>query len=238
MVENIAKKCENKTCPKKKKRRGFFQMLFGSSPEKKKYPPEMCRIKYEQDCELDPDLSVFGGKAYKTCGKGAYVIQKDKLPLGEDITSKEELLIRKIEAPMGTKHEVEDPMPTFRSAEQRLLDLQDRKLHPAYKRYQGLRKKPPTKQEMELEKYTSINFAKLEAEELPKQIRINTKLLETKNIFAEFKRVEPPKQLLGKLLEMKKNEKPTLEKKATEICTKQKPTTKEETVFDTLKQKD
>lgn len=46
-ASDLAKKCQNKTCPRKEKKKGFFSRLFGDE-EKKVYPQEMCRIKYNR----------------------------------------------------------------------------------------------------------------------------------------------------------------------------------------------
>lgn len=46
----------------------------------------------------------------------------------------------------------------------------------------------------------------MKKEEIPVQIKFNKDLLEAKHMFAEFKRVEPPQQILSRLIEIKKNE--------------------------------
>lgn len=75
---------------------------------------------------------MFGGQPYGTCGD-AYVIKIENVGEIEEIEfDKETQIIREIEAPLHLKNVINDPMPTFRSAEQRLLDLSDRKLHPLY----------------------------------------------------------------------------------------------------------
>lgn len=79
-------------------------------------------------------MSSFGGQPYATCGE-AFVVKIENVgDVSPDEPNKEEMLLKRIEAPMQSKHEIHDPMPSFRSAEQRLLELSDRKLHPFYKR--------------------------------------------------------------------------------------------------------
>lgn len=83
-----------------------------------------------------------GGQAYRTCGH-AYVVQKDREPEPEpDVSTKEDRLVKQIEAHPDLKDKVDDPMPPFKSVEQRMLDLNQRKLHPMYKMYQSIPKKP------------------------------------------------------------------------------------------------
>lgn len=50
-----------------------------------------------------------------------------------DATEPEDKLLEKIERDPTLK-DVEDPMPTFESVEQRMIKLCDLGLHPAYKR--------------------------------------------------------------------------------------------------------
>lgn len=50
-------------------------------------------------------------------------------------------------------------------------------------------------------------------DEYPAHLKLSKECLDRKNIFAEFKRAAPPRQLLVKMLEIKQNERPTLERK-------------------------
>lgn len=83
----------------------------------------------------DPDLSMFGGQPYGTCGD-AYVIKIENVSYDtSDEFDKETQILKKIEAPYHLKNTIDAPMPTFYSAEQRLLDLADRGLHPCHDKY-------------------------------------------------------------------------------------------------------
>lgn len=87
-------------------------------------------------CETAPDLSGLGGQAYKTCGT-AYIVQKDKPQLArQESVGKEQLILKKLEASPELKDKQENPMPAFTSVEQRMMDLDERRLHPLYKKYQ------------------------------------------------------------------------------------------------------
>lgn len=75
---------------------------------------------------------MFGGQPYGTCGD-AYIIKIENVGEIEEVEyDKETELIRKIEAPYHLKNIVNDPTPTFHSAEQRLLEMNDQRLHPLY----------------------------------------------------------------------------------------------------------
>lgn len=92
-------------------------------------------------CREDPDLSRFGGQAYRTCGP-AYVVQRDSEPEPDVGVSKEDRLVKQMEAHPDLKKNIDDPMPPFKTVEQRMIDLDQRKLHPLYKKYQSMPKKP------------------------------------------------------------------------------------------------
>lgn len=68
---------------------------------------------------------------------------------------------------------------------------------------------------------------------MPAQLKINKDLLVKKNMFADYKRVDPPRQMIARLLEIEQNATPTLERKL-----KLKKPPKRKAVFETLKQKD
>lgn len=162
----------------------------------------------------DPDLSRFGGEPYRTCGS-AYIVQKDVIPVCDSQQTEEDRILAKIEADLSNKNNVNDPMPPFQSVEQRLIDLTERKLHPFYKRYMALPKKDftgPDSIETSLPHY-KCKSGPIQVDEIPDVFKFNKELLEKKNIFADFKRVELPKQMLVRMVEIEKNRKPTLEKK-------------------------
>lgn len=148
------------------------------------------------------------------------------------------MLIARIEAPLGSKHDFLDPMPSFRSVAQRLLDLQDRRLHPFYKRYQGLSKRKQEKTKITYPQYKNINLDVILTEDIPKKIKFNRDLLEKKNLYSEFKKVEPPKHLVGRMIEHEKNVAWMGSGMGKNICRDvQKPKKKRE-VYDTLHQKE
>lgn len=189
-------------------------------------------------CKPDPDLSYLGGKAFKTCGPSAYVVQKDHLPTEEHTTTSEQVILAKIEAPLHAKTDFLDPMPTFRSVPQRLLDLQDRKLHPFYKKYQGLSRKKKPRSQFNYPQYKNVNLDVILAEDIPKKINFNKELLEKKNLYSEFKKVEPPKQLVGRMIELEANMKTRATMSFPEICRKAEQPQKKREVYDTLEQKE
>lgn len=47
----------------------------------------------------------------------------------------------------------------------------------------------------------------MKKEEIPVQIKFNTDLLESKHMYSAYKKVEPPTQIVGPLIEIKMNEK-------------------------------
>ncbi|KAJ3651794.1 hypothetical protein Zmor_017807 [Zophobas morio] len=162
----------------------------------------------------DPDLSSFGGQPYRTCGP-AYVIQKDVIPDMQCQQHEEDRMLKNIEADLSNKNNVQDPMPPFQSVEQRLIDLTDRKLHPYYKRYMSLPKSDFTETESPQMPFLpyKCKVGPVAPDEIPDILQFNKQLLERKNIFADFKRVELPKQMVVRIVEMQKNKRPTLEKK-------------------------
>ncbi|XP_023312928.1 uncharacterized protein LOC111693023, partial [Anoplophora glabripennis] len=50
-------------------------------------------------------------------------------------------------------------------------------------------------------------------DEYPPHLKLSKECLDRKNIFAEFKRATPPRQMMAKMLEMRQNQRPTLERK-------------------------
>ncbi|RZC34438.1 uncharacterized protein BDFB_012199 [Asbolus verrucosus] len=200
---------------KKKEESTSFWDYFKSYKKKTQKPPvESCRKRQAQR-RRDPDLSRFGGQPYRTCGS-AYVIQKDLIPVREVPQSDEDVILRKIEADMTNKDDVCDPMPPFQSVEQRLLDLNERRLHPFYKRYMTMPKRHRPSAPGDQAQVQNVYHCKtgpIQPGEIPDNFKFNRELLDKKNIFADFKQVELPKQLVVRMLEMDKNRKPSLEKK-------------------------
>ncbi|KAJ3618390.1 hypothetical protein MTP99_006389 [Tenebrio molitor] len=196
---------------KKEDSSSFWSYFTGKKTEDKP-PAEQCRKR--QVVREDPDLSRFGGQPYRTCGS-AYVIQKDVIPSCESEQSEEELTLMKMEADLSNKDNVCDPMPPFQTVEQRMLDLTERKLHPFYKRYMAMPKRDREGAEAAKVPYPpyKCKCGPVETDEIPDNLKFNKELLEKKNIFADFKRVELPKQMVVRIVEMEKNRKPTLEKK-------------------------
>lgn len=70
--------------------------------------------------------------------------------------------------------------------------------------------------------------------DIPVQLKINKELLEQKNMYADYKRVEPPRQLMASIVEMQQNERPTLETRKHPRLDAQRP--KRRAVFETLHQ--
>nr|XP_023024620.1 uncharacterized protein LOC111512703 [Leptinotarsa decemlineata] len=200
--------CSSKANRKGKKKKWFvFSKKECQKPEKteEKSPPELCRERTE-----DPDLSSFGGTPYRTCGS-AYIIQKERLAdpkmKPEDAEQK---ILDNLEKHPDLKN-VEDTMPPFESVEKRMLDLDERKLHPLYKKYIFLPKKPS---KLPVPKFTyKSRSGPVSSDEIPLKLKCK-EYMEKKNIFYDFKRVDPPRQLLARMLEMQLNEKPTMEKKS------------------------
>lgn len=159
-------------------------------------------------------MREFGGTPYRTCGS-AYVIQKDVIPPREIEENEESKILKKIEADLSNKDTTCDPMPPFQSVEQRMINLNEKKLHPFYKKYMSLPKKNFREEESPAIKFPpyKCKTGPIKPEEIPENLQFNTQLLEKKNIFADFKRVELPKQMVVRIVEMEQNRKPTLEKK-------------------------
>lgn len=98
-------------------------------------------------------------------------------------------ILKRLEANFERKNCIEDPMPQFTTAAQRMLDLCEKRLHPAYKRYLNVpRRRPP--------KCGKKSFQSLfDPTDIPVQIRMNKPVLEMKNMYFEYKRIEPPRNL-------------------------------------------
>lgn len=162
----------------------------------------------------EEQLPQFGGTAYRTCGS-AYIVQKKYIPTKDIQKSKEDSILEKIETDLSIKNNLEDPMPPFQSVEQRMLDLAERRLHPFYKRYLSMARPmniEEDKNTLELRQPYKCKSGPIQLEDIPAHLKLSKEVLETKNIFADFKGVELPKQMLAKIIEIEENRKPTLEK--------------------------
>ncbi|KAL3271755.1 hypothetical protein HHI36_022225 [Cryptolaemus montrouzieri] len=190
-------KCK-KSCGKEGKSL-FFEMFKDDYTD---LPPELkklCDMKEAGEYHHPyPDVSYMPGIQYETCGS-AILLQEDRNLPEPEIRKKDKELKRleKIEAHPTLKHELGDPLPPFTSVEQRLIDLNDRKLHPLYMKMQTIPKRiilncePPK------------NFAFSKSPVIPKQIHLDRNLLEKKNILVDLKRIEPPKEVIQVGMEQK-----------------------------------
>lgn len=73
----------------------------------------------------------------------------------------------------------------------------------------------PKKPKLELRKSSGGQLYKTRSgpimpDEFPEHLKINKDLLEKKNIPFEFKKAPPPQQMLARMVEMRKNERPKL----------------------------
>ncbi|KAK9754181.1 hypothetical protein QE152_g1669 [Popillia japonica] len=201
--------CADKICNRKIRKKSFWRRLLEPVEDPPLPPKECCRAKPQVTC--DPDLSEFGGKAYRTCGS-AYIIQKDILPVEDCEEDKESKILKKMEVDLDFKNVVtddplkeskilkkmevdldfknvvtDDPLPKFKSAELRLLELSDNKLHAAYKKYNTVMKKHIEQKKMKL--YKTVAWP-IDMHEIPARFNINKTLLEKKNLeYVEFKRM-------------------------------------------------
>lgn len=68
-----------------------------------------------------------------------------------------------------------------------------------------MKKKPEPQPKLKHPEYKFFT-GPMKTDEIPIQIQFNKELLESKHMFSEYKTVEPPKQIVGRLIELKKNE--------------------------------
>lgn len=193
----------------------------------------------KQQCQPDPDLRKFGGQPYKTCGT-AYIIQKHKAasPFVIETQTKEQKIIREIEAEPELKNKQIDPMPAFTTVEQRMMDLNERRLHPLYKKYQVTTRKLYKMKEKQKKFDYKTRSGPIAPKDYPKHLKFNNELLEKKNMYAEYKKVKPPQELVAKILEMQQNERSTLERKFPQFNVELQKAKARRHVYDTLKQPD
>lgn len=178
-----------------------------------------------------------GGTAYRTCGT-AYILQKEhyEQPAEATVNSEETILKEMLKDP--TLKGQKDPMPPFQSVELKLIELNERKLHPLYKKsgkyfpfasFFSLNQ-PNSFRLMSIPKTSSSKALNSKApglyyktrsgpvmpEEFPPHLKINKELFEKKNIFYDGKRAQVPQQMLARMVEMKQNERPQLRMKVPE----------------------
>lgn len=190
----------------------------------------------KQQCRPVPDLKQFGGQPYKTCGT-AYIIQKHRTESGvQEPQTKEEKIIRKIEAEPELKDKQEDPMPPYTTVEQRMMDLDERHLHPLYKKYQVTPRKICKRTKPTTDYKT--RSGPVDPKDYPTNLKFNKDLLEKKNMYAEYKTVQPPQQLVAKMLEIQQNVRPTLERKFPQFDVELQKAKARKNVYDTLNQQD
>ncbi|KAF7281309.1 hypothetical protein GWI33_004870 [Rhynchophorus ferrugineus] len=162
-------------------------------------------------CDIEQISELGGGKVYRTCGS-AYVLQKSHIPLPNVQTAPEENILEEMTKHPSLKGQV-DPMPPYETAEKRLIDLCERKLHPLYKRLMSIPKQPkPTPPQLPKAIYKTRS-GPISPADVPEKLKLNKEMFERKNIFHEFKKAQPPQQLMARMVEMKQNQRATLEKK-------------------------
>lgn len=165
-----------------------------------------------------------------------YIITRDTAIGKRREITKEEKLLQVMEANLNQKQNAVDPLPHFTTVEQRMLDLTAKKLHPLYKRYLYVSRKSNKVVLPEKPGYKTRS-GPISPDDVPLQLKINRKLLEKKNMYSDYKRIEPPRQLLGKLIEIKQNEKQGLRRRMPIVPSDAQDITKERSVFETLYQK-
>ncbi|KAH1018374.1 uncharacterized protein LOC109546792 isoform X1 [Dendroctonus ponderosae] len=185
------------------------------SLEKEKPQKKECEtVKFVTEEQAKRDLSAIsqmGGTVYRTCGT-AYVLQKEhyQQPSEPKVSSEEKILQEMLKDP--TLKGQKDPMPPFQSVELKLIELNERKLHPLYKKLMSIPKKPSSKalNSKAPGLYYKTRSGPVMPEEFPPHLKINKELFEKKNIFYDGKRALVPQQMLARMVEMKQNERPQL----------------------------
>ncbi|KAF2897515.1 hypothetical protein ILUMI_08671 [Ignelater luminosus] len=218
-------KCPNKTCKKPPKKRSFWEYLCGTQQCPKTLPPkESCKIEQSQSTELVP-VPYEEVKKYSSWGP-AYLIQKDLIPLKMKEEAKQQLQNAK-------QTQEEEPAPNFMTAEQRLLYLSDKKLHPLYKIYKDF----PKRKNLGLpeREFYKTRSGPIGIDEIPQEMKVNSNVIKAKNAFDPNQNVESLQGLVAKIAEMRKNEKPTMEGA---ILKAEVKSTKQKAAFDTAHQED
>ncbi|KAF5297968.1 hypothetical protein FQR65_LT09879 [Abscondita terminalis] len=103
-----------------------------------------------------------------------------------------------------------DPMPEFTTVEQRMIDLNERKLHPYYKRFENMTQRDLVKPHTD-ECVYRCQCGPISVEDIPKHFKFNPDLVKCTNKYSAVKSTEPHRGLIVKILEMELNKKPTLE---------------------------
>ncbi|XP_018326623.1 uncharacterized protein LOC108737934 [Agrilus planipennis] len=201
-------------CAKKpKKKRSFFS--FFEKYEKKRFEifnlKKQAECKAEHDADCDPDLSALGDDdhVFRTEGT-SHIVVKDKPPIIELQPSREELLLKRIEANLEEKNLPHISLPPFVSVEQRMMELDKRKLHPLYKKFMRMPPKKITKLITTEPRYT-FRGKSLNIEDIPIQFEYNKGILNRKNIYVNFKRVHLSRSLLNRIVELQTTQSATLE---------------------------
>ncbi|KAK9892333.1 hypothetical protein WA026_019788 [Henosepilachna vigintioctopunctata] len=182
--------CAHKSCEKPL----FFEMI---NTDKLSDLEKMCKERKGDGPRELPDVDNLPGTKYKTCGPSILIQEVSTWPCPTQADQKELRRLEKMEAHPSLKEQLQDPLPPFTSVEQRLVDLSDHKVHPLYMKMQSIPKR-------------KINFcATTKAFTIssttakPKQIEINTEILEKKNILVDLKRSEPPQETIEYGMEKK-----------------------------------
>ncbi|KAL1502563.1 hypothetical protein ABEB36_007688 [Hypothenemus hampei] len=207
------KKCVEPSKTSKKSIWSFFKTKSSQHFDKNQEQQRECeRIEFVSEDQATQDfreISKMDGNVYKTCGT-AYLLQKKHLEnLEEPKLSKEEEILEEMRRDPSLKGQ-HDPMPTFKSVELRLVELSERKLHPLYKKFMSIPKKPKRFFNMNGNINYETRSGPIAPEQFPPHLKINREMLEKKNILCDYKRAEPPRQMLAQMVEMRLNERPQL----------------------------
>ncbi|CAG9770744.1 unnamed protein product [Ceutorhynchus assimilis] len=198
--------------------------IFGGSnkPPQEKKPVreyEHVEIVSEEQAEMDmKKIAEMGGEVYSTCGT-AYILQQDHYQQPKPYRpSNEDIILEEMMKDPSLKGQC-DPMPAYETVALRMINLNDRRLHPLYKKLMTIPRKPKPvisskpKTDTKLSNPASsyqTRSGPVKPEDYPAHLKINKEMLQKKNIMCEFKRAEPPQQMLGRMVEIKQNERPTL----------------------------
>ncbi|XP_057655756.1 uncharacterized protein LOC130893539 [Diorhabda carinulata] len=207
-------------CPVKKKKikkekKRIWSRFTAEEIEKKRKAATECGKQCEEFNRIqegpDLDLCHLGDRVFRTCGT-AYVIQKNmicetKIP---EWLRRENALVDRMEVKQKLK-DFKDPLPEFKSVAQRLVDLADKKLHPLYKKYLF------TTQKSDMcgtpEPIDKSKFGYVKGKKTFLKCRFNKEILERKNIYVDFKRIEAPGHVLAKFFDNQMDKKHITETK-------------------------
>ncbi|XP_050301912.1 uncharacterized protein LOC126740082 [Anthonomus grandis grandis] len=222
-VETV-KKCEGGLEPCNVPTKKSIWNLFGCGYKRKekkldkKAQAEACKhVEFVTEEQAEHAMKQIemqeGGKVFRTCGT-AYILQKDYVEQAEGSTTcKEDQILEEMTKDISLKGQC-DPMPPFQSVELRLIQLNERKLHPLYKKLMSIPKRSSSlKNSQESLASYKTRSGPILPDEFPAHLKINREMFEKKNILYEYKKTEIPQQMLVRILEMKQNERPPLVKK-------------------------